>query len=101
MAKATVWYRGLSDIRSISKAHLKKYHNIDVENDLVWDASNLFKQEVELTPELEEVLRAQGTFKIEVDDGEVLTDPPVTDDTVESDKIVDTTTGQTTKPQKR
>lgn len=70
MAKMKVRYRGAADTRQMSVKDLKEA-GVTVPEDLVWDRKNRWSLEVEMTPELEEVLRAEGTFRLEKikDDG--------------------------------
>lgn len=98
MAKVRVYYKGLSDVREISKKHLSEAHGIDVSEDLVW--SNLKPAiNIDINDELLAVLKNEGTFKIsEIQDDGTIGDDIVTatvkDDTVTAATVVDADTGQ-------
>lgn len=94
MATMKVRYRGAADIRTMSKKDLKDA-GVEVPEDLVWERKNRWAIEVEMTPELEEVLRAEGTFRLETikDDGtsgNVEADATKTDDTGSTIVMADT-----------
>jgi hypothetical protein len=101
MAKATVRYKGLSDVREMTVDQLKAV-GIDVPEDLVWFRGNGFKQEVELTEDLERLFTEEGTFIVETatDSGEsqAVVEQTKSDDTVGA-TIVDAETGQVSEPQ--
>lgn len=99
MAKAKVRYKGASDVRVLPADQLKEHGVKGIDKDLVFQPSNGWAQEVEMSEELEGILRGDGAFSITpVDDsGEAdETNPEVeatkVDDTGET--VVDGDTGQ-------
>lgn len=93
MATMKIRYKGLSDNRIISVDDIKPF-NVLIDRDLAWTPHNRHTIYIDgLSPALEDVLRAEGTFQIEEVDpksGEVLTEVvqgSVIDDT--GDKVVD------------
>lgn len=107
MAKVRVYYKGLSDVRIISKDDLKR-HNIEVSEDLVWDRlgeanGGVLKAprlaiNIDAPDELIKVLRDNDTFTVsEIKDdgsiGEELVTGKVVDESELSAKVVDATTG--------
>jgi len=102
MAVTKVRYKGIADERRISKKDLAA-RDITVENDLVWNRQNLFALNIDLTPELEALLRAEGHFTIsEVKDDNTEGAVVATADNpdTEGDTIVDGDTGAKTKGRK-
>lgn len=98
MAKIKVRYRGIADRRVISKKDLGDL-GVDVEQDLVWERRNLFALELESNEKLEEILRAEGHFRIEQvkDDGNSSVEADATDPNKEGDVLRDGNTGATTR----
>lgn len=98
MPKVRVYYQGLSDVREISKKHLRDAHGIDVSADLVWTNAKPAIN-IDINDELLAILKGEGTFKIVAieDDGtlgEEIVEATISDDTLTSSKIVDASTGQ-------
>lgn len=104
MATVKVRYKGASDRRILPQDQLEKRGVKGLTGDLVFEVQNLWSQEVEMSDELEAILRADGAFKIEpvTDNGGTTTtdvaDPLQTstegvDDT--GNTVVDGDTGQT------
>jgi hypothetical protein len=100
MAQMVVRYKGAADERIMSAEDLKP-HGVDVPHDLVWNRQNLWRVQMEVTSELEALLRLDGAFRLQVlsDDGttagETLVEGEKTDDTGAT--VVDANTGQTSK----
>lgn len=96
MATVTVRYRGLSGRRILPAKDLKK-HGVDVPKDLVFEAKNGWSMKVgDMSPELEEILKAEGTFQISESKGataDVKVEATKSDDT--GSTVKDETTGQT------
>lgn len=100
MAKMKVRYRGIADERILSAEDLASVGVEGVSEDLVWNRRNLFSVDVEANDRLEEVLRAEGHFRIEkpTDNGESALLVEATDPDREGDLLVDGDTGATTTP---
>ena len=98
MAKIKVRYKGIADVREISKKDLEAAGVEGIENDLVWNRKNLFALELDASDKLEEVLRNEGHFSIsKVDDsGSDSELSKATDTTKEGDILVDGNTGAST-----
>ena len=111
MAKVRVYYKGLSDVRIISRDDLKR-HNIDVSEDLVWDRlgeadGGVLKAprlaiNIDAPEELIKVLRGEQTFTISEikDDGSIGDDIVVgkaLDESMVAAVVVDGNTGQSDK----
>lgn len=99
MAKMKVRYRGASDVRRITAKELKAAGLESYDGpDLEWSRKNRWTiEEVEMTDGLEEILRGEGTFRLEKindagESGGVEADATKTDDT--GSQIVMTDTGQ-------
>lgn len=100
MALYKIRYKGLSDVREMSRKALKDAGVPGIGGDLVWDRSNNHTVHVDsMSERLEEILRSEGTFNIEEVDkktGEsvkVITDEGTAlDDT--GSVVVDGSTGQ-------
>lgn len=104
MAKVKVRYKGASDRRILPADQLTERGVKGIDKDLVFGPENMWAQEVEMTDELEAILRADGAFVLQpmTDDGGTTTtdkgDPLQTsidgvDDT--GNTVVDGDTGQT------
>jgi hypothetical protein len=104
MAKVKVRYKGASDVRILPADQLKERGVKGVTEDLVFSPGNLWAQEVEMSDELEAILRADGAFVIQPvadDGGTTVTDSAdpletsvdAVDDT--GNKVVMDETGQT------
>lgn len=100
--KIKVRYKGIADVRTISKKDLETAGIEGVENDLVWHRGNLFAVELEATDKLEELLRNEGHFSISAvkDDGGDAELSGATDPNREGDVLVDGNTGATTTSRK-
>lgn len=100
MATATVRYVGIADERTISKSDLRQ---VGVEYDgptLKWDRRNRFAvKDVPLDDMLEDVLRGEGHFVIEVNDdaGQSQEVAGAANPDGEPDVIVDGNTGASTE----
>jgi len=96
MAQMRIRYKGAADTRVMSVEDLKQV-GVDVPEDLVFNRANLWSMKVDMTDELEAVLRQDGSFRLEAinDDGSVTREHEgeVIDDT--GTTVVDQTTGQT------
>jgi hypothetical protein len=105
MALVRIRYKGLSDVRIISKKDAER-HNVSISDDLVWDhRDGSAKRGIVvdgLSDELLDVLKNEGTFtvtevdkdtKVEKDD--IIKGAPL-DDT--GSTVKDSTTGQVSKP---
>jgi hypothetical protein len=75
MAMTKVRYKGASDVRILPADQLAERGVKGIEQDLVFGPENRWAVEVDMTPELEEILRADGAFKVEpmTDSGETTT----------------------------
>lgn len=104
MATVKVRYKGASDVRILPQDQLEKRGVKGLSGDLVFEPENHWALEVEMSKELEDILRTDGAFVIEpmTDDGGTTTtdvaDPLQTsidgvDDT--GTTVVDGDTGQT------
>lgn len=104
MATVKVRYKGASDVRILPADQLTERGVKNVDKDLVFKPENLWSMEIEMTDELEAILRADGAFVIQPldDSGSTTTtdaaDPLQTsvegvDDT--GNTVVDGDTGQT------
>lgn len=98
MALMRVRYKGLSDVRTMSKKALNDA-GVGISEQLKWERKNGWSVYVDgLSDRLEEVLRAEGTFRIEEVNEEtrqtvkVVTDGQPLDDT--GAVVKDATTGQ-------
>lgn len=98
MALTRIRYRGLSDVRVMSKRDLASA-GVGVESELKWDRTNRHTVVVENMSEvLEDLLKAEGTFTIEEIDAETgktvqtIVKATKADDTGAT--VVDGTTGQ-------
>lgn len=90
MAEVKVRYKGASDRRILPADQLKALGVKGIEEDLVFEAANLWSRTVPMSDELEAILRGEGTFTIEPikDDGETAdneTDLDADDNTVIED----------------
>jgi hypothetical protein len=99
MAQMKVRYKGAADVREMKAADLKR-HGVVVSKDLVWDASNGWSLDMDMTDELEKILRADGAFRLEAikdggNDTDVEVESSVNDDT--ADTVVMADTGQVDK----
>jgi hypothetical protein len=101
MGLIEVKYKGLSDIRTITKKNWEQ-EGVGLDKDTTWDASNRFTLLIDANERMEEVLRAQGHFQLsKVDDAgnrEVFAE--ATEPDREPDVIVDGNTGQSTEVKK-
>lgn len=112
MAKVRVYYKGLSDVRIIDADHLKKAHNIEVDQDLVWDRvgkanggvldAPRLALNIDAPDELIKVLRGEQTFTIsEIKDDGSIGDDIVTgkalDEATVAASVVDGDSGQVDK----
>jgi hypothetical protein len=95
-----VRYKGASDVRILPADQLEAHGVKNVDKDLVFGPSNGWAQEVEMSEELESILRGDGAFSMTPvkDDGEADESNPEVeatkvDDTGET--VVDGDTGQT------
>lgn len=110
MAKVRVYYKGLSDVRIIDADHLKKAHNIEVSEDLVWDRLGKgnggvldfprLAINIDAPDELIKILRGEQTFTISEikDDGTVgddIVEGKMLDESTVASKVVDANTGAT------
>lgn len=103
MALMKVRYKGIADVRILHARDVKEAHGITMDNDVTWSRTNNFAVVMDVSPQMEEVLRAQGHFSLHAlkDDGSesevvaVATDPDN-----EGDQIVDSASGTKT-PSKR
>ncbi len=100
MARVRVRYKGLSDERIITQKDLEPL-GISIDRDLVW-AGHGRALTIDMTDELEAVLRREGTFSIsEIKDdntaGDEVVKATISDDTVNASEVVDKTTGQKEK----
>jgi hypothetical protein len=95
MALMEVKYVGLSDSRTIDKKNWEQ-EGVSVPSDIVWDHSNRHTVLIDGTERMEEVLRAQGHFRISKieDDGSRTAVIEASDPYREADIIVDGDTGQ-------
>jgi hypothetical protein len=92
-----VYYKGLSDVRLISKKDLEP-HGLTLDKDLRWDARTPAIN-IDAPDELIKILKGEGTFTVSEikDDGTIgddLVTATISDDTVTSAKVVDADTGQ-------
>lgn len=62
MARVKLRYKGASDIRILPADQLAERGVKGITEDLVFKPENLWSQEVEMSPELEAILRADGAF---------------------------------------
>jgi hypothetical protein len=87
MAMVRVRYKGLSDVRIIEQHDLAS-QNITVDKDLVWEAGNHWAIDMELSPEMELLLREDGGFRIEkLDDRQAPVGEPVVVESPPSTKV--------------
>lgn len=96
MAEVKVRYKGAADVRILPADQLKERGVTGISKDLRFAPENLWSQKVEMSDELEAILRADGAFTIEPiqDDGETAdseTDVPEgLDDTASTVEFPDT-----------
>ena len=101
MALMKVRYKGIADVRIIHAKDVKDAHGVEMDRDVEWSRANNFAVVMDVSPQMEEILRAQGHFSLHAlkDDGsesEVVA--TATDPGNEGDVIADSTTGaKTTK----
>jgi hypothetical protein len=104
MAKVKVLYKGVSDVRILPQDQLEKRGVKGLSGDLEFNAQNRWQVEVEMSKELEDILRNDGAFNIQpVDDAGATTTTDVADplqtskDGVDDtgNTVVDGDTGQT------
>lgn len=96
MSLIKVRYKGLSDVREITKKQWASV-GVVVDSDTVWDRSNGWAVVVDSNERLEEVLREQGNFQISaLDDagGEKIVARALDPNAEEGDVVVDGDTGQ-------
>jgi len=104
MAMTKVRYKGASDVRILPADQLTERGVKGIDKDLVFEPGNHWSMEIDMTKELEDILRADGAFTMQpvTDSGETTTtdtaDPLQTstegvDDT--GNTVVDGDTGQT------
>ncbi len=96
MALVEVRYKGLSDVRIISKKDWEK-EGVAVSGDTIWQPSNRWTQNIDANERMLEVLRAEAHFSVRaVNDDNSLGDEVVvaSDPEREPDVVVDGNTGQ-------
>jgi hypothetical protein len=64
VAQAVVRYVGIADVRILEAKQVKRDKGVDLPEDLIWSRKNGFKLTLDLTPELEALLKEQGHFRI-------------------------------------
>lgn len=97
MAKARVYYKGLSDVREITKKDLEPL-GIVVDKDLVFERGNNYAMNIDLNEELTEVLKKEGTFRIsEIKDDNTIGDDIVTATLSDDSAVAATATNADTK----
>lgn len=103
MAFMKVRYKGLADVRQLSAKDVKDSSGIEMDNDVTWSAANNNAVVMDVSPQMEELLRAQGHFSLSAlkddgSEGEVVA--TATDTSNEGDVLVDGTTGAKTQAKK-
>jgi hypothetical protein len=101
MALIKVRYRGIADERTISKKDFASA-GVNVEKDVTWNRRNNFAVVMEASDTAEELLRAQGHFRIEKINDDNSSDVVIeaTDADNEGDVLVDGDTGNKTTAKK-
>jgi hypothetical protein len=91
MADAKVRYKGASDRRILPLDQLEALGVKGIDKDLVFAPENMWSQTVPMSDELENILRAEGTFTIEPikDDGTAGENQTAVD--AESKEVIDDT----------
>lgn len=99
--KIKVRFKGIADVRTISKKDLEAA-GIEGVEDLRWDRANLFSVELDANDKLEELLRREGHFTISkvTDDGGDALVSGATNPNTEGDVLVDGNTGASTPTRK-
>ena len=104
MALVEVRYKGLSDVREITKKQWLDQQGVEVSRDTVWHAGNRFTQVIDANDRMLEVLKAEGHFSVkEINDDNSLGDEIVTasEPDREPDVVVDGNTGQRSENKRR
>lgn len=101
MSLVKVRYRGIADERTITKKDFESA-GVKVENDVTWNRRNNFAVVMDLSETAEELLRAQGHFRLEkvTDGGDNVVISEATDITSEGNTLVDGDTGAQTEAKK-
>lgn len=95
MGLIDVKYKGLSDVRTITKKNWEQ-EGVGVPVDTTWDASNRWTLRIDATDRMVEVLKAQGHFQVSevTDDGSRKVLFEASEPDREPDIVVDGATGQ-------
>lgn len=103
MARARVYYKGLSDVREITAEQLKPL-GVEVDRDLVFSRENGYAMNIDLNEELTKILRGEKTFTIsEIKDdntvGEEFVTATLRDDTADAAKALNARAGEEQEPE--
>lgn len=101
MANMKVRYKGLSDVRRITKKDLEP-HGVVIDRDLEFSRSNNFAMNIDLNDALTAILKNEGTFSItEIKDdgtaGDEVVKATMADDSAVAATAKDADTGQSSE----